>query len=140
MNSDADNGIGGLVSLASLQPLIENAFNTWASVADLTFTFLGTDTGLPINDPNAIPPNTGHIRIGAFAGGSSGAVGYASPPDGGTGERDMLFYSNFYFQNTSNPEGTPINTFYASNDFSGLFLHELGHASWGLSILPTLAR
>ncbi|MEQ1528735.1 MAG: matrixin family metalloprotease [Methylococcales bacterium] len=128
MYSDPDLGIGDLVSLASLKPSIENAFNTWASVANLTFIYNPTDSGAAINDPGATPPATGHIRIGAFADGIYGAVGYAPPPNGGTGEGDILFNSSFYFQNTNNAEGTLLNTTYAPNDFSGLFLHELGHA------------
>lgn len=126
--SDPDNGVGEFVSLTSLLPSIQKAFDTWSSVANINFVYNPTDTGVAINDPTAVPPNTGEIRIGAFDGGSFGAVGYAPPPNGGTGEGDILFNSSFYFQDTSNPEGTPINVTYAPNDFSGLFLHELGHA------------
>jgi len=120
------------ISLTSLESYITAAMNTWAAVANISFVKAGSDNGVPINDPSAEPPATGQIRIGVFAFGSGGgAVGYAPPPNGGTGAGDIIFDANSFYQNyqfSPSAEGTPYSTTYAPNDFQSLLLHELGHA------------
>ncbi|MBT8132705.1 MAG: matrixin family metalloprotease [Gammaproteobacteria bacterium] len=118
--------------LSELQTQIEAALTTWAAAADIVFVGPVDDSGLPINDEAALPPASGHVRIGAFAftGGATflGAVGYAPPPNGGTGAGEILFNSAAFFQFAAGQEDvTPINFFFG-NDFASLFLHEAGHA------------
>lgn len=122
---------------------IRNALRTWGATAGVSFVYLPADSGVIINDPAALPPDTGHIRIGVFDMGDSGAaaVGYAPPPNGiypgtldfMTGAGDLLINSAYAYQNPDAAEGTPLDAFPAGggpflNDFEGLILHELGHA------------
>lgn len=116
-----------LTPLDELASLIQATFDRWSAVADLSFIGPGSDSGLPINDPNAGAPE---IRIGVFAFSSGGgAVGFAPPPNGGTGAGDILFDANsFYaFQPGNDGEAFPAAST-APNDFVSLLLHEMGHA------------
>jgi len=115
-----------LTALDSLSSVISATFNKWASVANINFSYSGTDSGLPINDPAATAPD---IRIGVFAFNTGGgAVGYAPPPNGGTGSGDIIFDANsFYaFQSGNDGDAFPIGST-APNDFESLLLHEIGH-------------
>ncbi|MGH8041039.1 MAG: matrixin family metalloprotease [Rudaea sp.] len=115
--------------LSDLEPEIETMMAQWASYSGIQFVKLPSDSGVPINDPLAVPPATGQIRIGVFAFASGGGgVGYSPPPNGGTGAGDILFDANSYYQDYDLPEGSTYDTFYAPNDFQSLMLHELGHA------------
>lgn len=118
-------------SLTSLESYIGAAFSKWSAVANITFVKLGTaDSGVAINDPTAVPNATGDIRIGAFNFASGGgAVGYAPPPNGGTGAGDILFDANsFYaFQPGNDGDAFP-GASTAPNDFESLLLHEMGHS------------
>jgi hypothetical protein len=116
-----------LTAFTSLSSYITSALNKWASVANISFSGPFTDSGLPINDQGAASPN---IRIGVFAFSSGGgAVGFAPPPNGGTGSGDIIFDSNsFYaFQPGNNGDAFPSAST-APNDFESLLLHEIGHA------------
>lgn len=116
--------------LTSLESYITAAFAKWSTVADISFVKLGSDSGVAINDPTAVPNATGHIRIGVFAFASGGgAVGFAPPPNGGTGSGDILFDANsFYaFQPGNDGDAFPVAST-APNDFESLLLHEMGHA------------
>lgn len=125
-----ENGPGAgytLTSLASLTSVIASVFSKWSSVANITFIGPDVDSGLAINDPAAVTPE---IRIGVFAFSSGGgAVGFAPPPNGGTGAGDILFDANsFYaFQPGNDGDAFP-NGSTAPNDFESLLLHEMGHA------------
>ena len=119
------------LSLLDLQAPLQAAFDKWSAVANVQFQFVGVDnSGLAINDPAAIVPM---IRVGAFAfNGSSGAVGYSPPPNGGTGEGDLLFNTQVGFQMASGAEGSALQLFpngggFYMNDINGLALHEIGH-------------
>lgn len=120
------------VSLTSLESDITAAMNTWSAAANVSFVKAGSDSGVAINDPAAVPPATGEIRIGVFSfSGGGGAVGFAPPPNGGTGAGDIIFDANSFYQNyqfAPSAEGTPYETTNAPNDFQSLLLHELGHA------------
>lgn len=120
------------VLLTSLEPQITAMMAQWSAYSGIQFIKLDSDSGVPIDDPLAMPPATGQIRIGVFAFGSGGgegaAVGYSPPPNGGTGAGNILFNANAYYQNYPLAEGTPYDQTYAPNDFQGLALHELGHA------------
>lgn len=117
------------VPLTSFAALFEAAFDRWTAVSGIRFVRLPSDAGLPINDPGAAPNATGHIRIGVFAFASGGgAVGYAPPPNGGTGAGDILFDANSFYQIAPGNEGDPYDTTFAPNDLASLFTHELGHA------------
>ncbi len=129
MTVDAAYGPG------SFDAAIQGAFDTWASVADITFIGPLTDNGLPINDPGATAVD---IRIGAFHPDPThsfkdvGAVGFAPPWNGGTLAGDVLFNLDAFFQIAPGDEDvTPID-YFQGNDIEGLFLHELGHAAIGL--------
>ena len=116
-----------LTLLTDLESYITAAFNQWASFADITITGPSADSGLAINDPGATSPD---IRIGVFDFSSGGgAVGFAPPPNGGTGAGDILFDSgSFYaFQPGNEGDAFPVAST-APNDFESLLLHEIGHA------------
>ncbi|MGD9585059.1 MAG: matrixin family metalloprotease [Lysobacterales bacterium] len=116
-------------SLASLEPQIVQALAAWSAHTGITFIRLPGDSGLPINAAGALPPATGQIRIGVFAFASGGgAVGFAPPPNGGSGAGDILFDANSFYQFAPGNEGDPYSTQFAPNDFASLLLHELGHA------------
>lgn len=125
-----ENGPGAgytLTPLASLTSVIASAFSKWSSVANITFIGPDADSGLAINDAAAATPE---IRIGvyAFAGGG-GAVGFAPPPNGGTGAGDILFDANSFYAFQAGNDGDPFpNGSTAPNDFESLLLHEMGHA------------
>ncbi|QDT72148.1 matrixin family metalloprotease [Lacipirellula limnantheis] len=104
---------------------IERSLAQWSSAANIYFVRV-PDSGVPFHSPGATPPDTGQIRLGAFAiNAGIGAVGYAPPPNGGTLEGDVLLNSNSTFFFDDGAEGELIDVF---NDFEGLILHELGHA------------
>lgn len=134
VSSDAlfiENSPGGGFTptpLVSLESYLVAAMDKWAVVANISFVKLSNDSGVPINDPAAVPGATGQIRIGAFDFASGGgAVGYAPPPNGGTGAGDILFDSSSYYQFALGSEGGSFDTSFAPNDFETLLLHELGH-------------
>jgi hypothetical protein len=115
------NGLGYDQALAA----IERSLAQWSSAANIYFERV-PDSGLPFHATSAVPPSTGHIRLGAFPiNAGIGAVGYAPPPNGGTLEGDVLLNSNSTFFFDNGVEGELIDLF---NDFEGLILHELGHA------------
>jgi Matrixin len=123
--------------------MIRDALRAWGATAGVTFIEVADDTGVPINDPQAEPPDTGHIRIGVFEmgfGGPAGA-GFAPPPNGfipdseqlATGAGDIILNSTYAYQAPTGAEGTPLDAFpvgggFFLNDLPGLILHELGHA------------
>lgn len=126
-----------LTELTTLQPIIEDALRTWSRSANISFIGPVGDSGIPINDPAAIPPATAEVRIGVFSftGNAQfyGGVGFAPPPNGGTGEGDILLNAANYFQINDHAEGLPYDLFPPGggpfmNDLEGLVLHELGHA------------
>lgn len=128
LNIENSPGTGySSVTLTSLQSTIEATMAKWAAVANLSFVGPQADSGLPINDAGAASPD---IRIGVFAfGAGGGAVGYAAPPNGGTGAGDILFDANSFYAFQPGNEGDlfPAAST-APNDFESLLLHELGHA------------
>lgn len=116
-------------TLGEQEPRIVAALNQWTSATGIIFVKLANDTGVAINDPGAQPPASAHIRIGIFAFATGGgAVGYAAPPNGGTGAGDLLFDANSFYQFAPGAEGASYDTTFAPNDFDSLLLHELGHA------------
>lgn len=128
LNIENSPGTGyTLTPLANLTSFIQATFDQWSAVADIRFLGPDPDSGLPINDANAGIPE---IRIGVFAFASGGgAVGFAPPPNGGTGAGDILFDANsFYaFQPGNDGDAFPAAST-APNDFVSLLLHEMGHA------------
>jgi len=116
-------------TLDSLSAHIERVFARWSAATGIRFERVVETSPIPINDPGALPPATGQIRIGVFAFSSGGGdVGYAPPPNGGTGAGDILFDANSYYQFAPGAEGDAYDTTYAPNDFESLLLHEVGHA------------
>jgi hypothetical protein len=117
------NGLGYAQALAA----IERSFDRWEAVANIYFEQVA-DSGAPFNGAGAYPPDTGLIRLGAFAiaNFSGGAVGYAPHPNGFTSlEGDILLNTNNTFFFDDGDEGDPIDVF---NDFESLVMHEIGHA------------
>lgn len=113
--------------LSSLESLIQATFDQWSSVANISFVGPAVDPGLPIDDAAAGVPE---IRIGVYAFASGGgAVGFAPPPNGGTGAGDILFDANSFYALQPGAEGDqfPAEST-APNDFVSLLLHEMGHA------------
>ncbi len=114
---------------------LARAFATWSAVTNVTFVGPVDDPGLPFPTQGAVTPD---IRIGAFMPleGHSfnwvGAVGFGPPgfgPDPLAG--DILFNLAATIDIVAGVEDvTPIPPF--TNDLEGLFLHELGHAAFGL--------
>lgn len=129
---------GGFNSMpiTDLEPQIEAMMAEWSAVTGIRFVKLDSDSGVPINDPMATPPATGQMRIGVFAFDESiseAGVGYAPPPNGGTGAGNILFNSNDFYQFAPGNEGDAYDITYAPNDIESLILHELGHAGVGLN-------
>lgn len=134
---DASQNAFVWTEITALQALVEQALEAWARSANLEFVGPVFDPGLPINDPLALPPGTADLRIAAFdfIGGAQfyGGVGFAPPPNGGTGEGDILLNSANYFQINGSGEGMPYDLFPPGggpflNDIQGLLVHELGHS------------
>lgn len=130
LNIEIGPGMGySSIPLTSLESYITAAFDKWSAVANITFIKV-SDSGVPVNDSTALPPATGDIRIGVFVFASGGgAVGFAPPPNGGTGAGDIIFDANsFYaFQPGNDGDAFPVAST-APNDFESLLLHEMGHA------------
>jgi len=125
----APGGGFALHTLAELQGRIAAAMARWSLASGIALQRLATDSGVAINDPAAMPAATGHIRIGIFAFASGGgAVGYAPPPNGGSGAGDILFDANSFYQFAPGNEGDSFDPSFAPNDFDSLLMHELGHA------------
>ncbi len=129
------NQVGGQ---ASALAMIQQAFNAWSSVANISFVQVsesGASTELGAATP-AAGSVIGNIRIGAYSiPGFTGAVGFAAPPNGGTTlEGDIVFNKDNTFGIAPGNEGDlyelfpASNNFFYLNDFQGLFTHELGHA------------
>jgi hypothetical protein len=117
------------VALSALRPHLAALLARWGRYTGLRFVELPADSGAAVNDPSAQPPASGHIRIGVFAfSAGGGAVGFAPPPNGGSGAGDILFDANSFYQFAPGSEGMPYDTQFAPNDFDSLLLHELGHA------------
>jgi hypothetical protein len=130
---DASNGAG------AFDAAIQNAFNTWQGLTDITFDGPITDSGLPVGHTGAPQVD---IRIAAFtpvAGtlfAGSGAFGYGPPgddeffPNSYPVAGDILFNIAQPFVLKPGAEGDAVDPF--GNDLEGLTLHELGHAAIGL--------
>ena len=121
------NGGYTLTALTDLSSRITAAFDKWSAVADIHFVGPNADGGLAINNAGAIAPQ---IRIGVFAfSAGGGAVGFAPPPNGGTGAGDIIFDANSFYAFQPGNEGDlfPAPST-APNDFDSLLLHEMGHA------------
>lgn len=130
-NFDATFGTG------AFDTAIENAMNTWAAAADISFAGPMVDLGLPVGRPDATAVD---IRIGAFtAVAESGfsyvaGVGFGPPgsdllfPDALAG--DIMFNIDAGFLIKPGAEDDPVEPL--GNDLENLTLHELGHAAIGL--------
>lgn len=136
LRARVDGQYGG----GSFDGAIQRAFDTWSSVADITFVGPIADSGLPFASAGATSPD---IRIGAFvpAPGHSfdfvGGVGFGPPGPFGDDPLagDIIFNFNAIFRVESGVEDvTPVPSF--GNDLEGLMLHELGHAAIGLGHPP----
>lgn len=123
-------------TIESLEPQITAMMAEWSAATGIRFIKLDSDSGVAINDPSAVPPMTGQIRIGVFAfaaGVPEAGAGFAPPPNGGTGAGNIFFNSNDYYQFAPGNEGDSYDTTFAPNDIESLILHELGHAGIGLN-------
>jgi hypothetical protein len=98
--------------------LIEQAFDAWASVADITFTEV-SDDGMPYNSPTTV---AGDIRLGgqAFDGpGGKLAHAYFPPDNGSSAAGDIHFDAAETWERTDTSPG--FNLYRVA-------LHEIGHA------------
>lgn len=137
--SDLSGVFGQVGGDAAALTMIQNAFNAWSAVANISFVQV-TETGsVPFAAAYSdVGANViGDIRIGGFnIDGFSAAVGFAAPPNGGrTLEGDIVFNTKTdisYYVAPGN-EGDLYDLYPPGgglyrNDFQGLFTHELGHA------------
>ncbi len=129
----------------AFEAAIERAFDSWSSVANITFVGPVTDAGLPVGATGSSSPM---IRIGAFTLTESiwygaGSIGIGPP---GFGGHEFFPYSGDVIFNlartaqvapfhiaTGIEDVTPVDAFQYGDDVEGLFLHELGHAAIGLN-------
>lgn len=122
---------GGFSShdIGELEPHVTAMMALWSAATGIAFVKTA-DNGAAINDASAVPPASGQIRIGVFdfTTHDVAAVGYAPPPNGGTGAGDILFDAGAWYQFAPGSQGDAYDTTYAPNDIDGLILHELGHA------------
>jgi len=123
---------------------IQNAFNTWSAVANVTFVGPVTDPGLPVAGTGATTPN---IRIGAFQAvpgqwfqyGSAIGIGPPGPFFEDPFSGDVIF--NVAGIGTIRPyqiapgteDVTPVDVYSFGDDVEGVFMHEVGHAAIGLN-------
>ena len=123
------------VTLASLRPVFQAAFDAWSAVADLEFRYVGAELSLEALDaPVATPPM---IRIGIwrFAGLHAYFVaGAAFPPRlrSGSGAGHVFINSNVGFQLSDRPEDSRLQDFPVGGglymtELRLLALHEIGH-------------
>lgn len=114
-------------SLDEIVPIIQGALDEWSSSSGIRFVQV-EDSALPMNAAGA-DEQGGQIRFAVFAFQTSGAaVGYAPPPNGGTGAGDVLLNANAFYQVAPGSEGAEFDIRFAPNDLPGLLLHEIGHA------------
>ena len=122
--------------LVSVKDVIQSAFDTWSSVADVQFQYVGVDSSLrAINDPTATSPM---MRIGAYAFGGfvayfSAGAAFAPPPNGGSGAGDIFFNTNVGYQLATDAENSLLQDFPVGgglymSDVYDLSVHEIGHA------------
>jgi len=138
--SELRGSIDATYGMGAFDTAIQNAFNTWSSVANITFVGPIVDSGLPSGQQGVTTPS---IRIGAFhavpnSGFSfAGAIGYGPPgivtpandfPESG----DIFFNLDSVFQIATGFEDVTELPEFSGNDVENLFLHELGHAAIGL--------
>lgn len=135
---DANYGAGAFDSA------IQDAFNTWSAVANVTFIGPVTDSGMPVAGAGATSPN---IRIGAFQAVAGGWFQYGSAI--GIGPPGPFFEDPFSGDVIFNVAGIgtqrpyqiapgqedvdPVDVYNFGDDVEGVFLHELGHAAIGLN-------
>jgi hypothetical protein len=130
------NSIDSVHGTGAFDAAIQRAFDTWSSVADITFVGPETDLGQPFASAGATAPD---IRIGAFVPevghsfNNVGAVGFGPPGPFGNDPLagDVIFNLTATFDIVAGIEDvTAMPPF--TNDLEGLVLHELGHAAIGL--------
>lgn len=123
------------LALAELQSDVQQAFDAWSSVADVTFRYVGEDRSLKaVNDPTATSPM---IRVGIwpFRGLAAYFIGGAAfPPglNGGHGAGHIFLNSNVGFQRSQAPLASRLLDFPEGGglhmtDLYLLALHEIGH-------------
>lgn len=132
---DADPVVGASLFRTALN----NAFNTWSTVTNLTFVEVA-DTGLQLAHPDATGLNAGDIRIGAFpaSGFFDSYAAWNFEPPGGTAfvsgynptvTGDLSLNKGALFGVAQGQEGDPYDFSEGYfNDIEGLLLHEIGHA------------
>lgn len=128
--------IDGVHGVGAFDAAIQSAFDTWSSLADITFQKVA-DTSDTVMAAGSTSPN---IRISAFVPevghsfNNVGAVGYGPPGASVTTDPvagDIIFNLNATFDIVAGVEDTtPMPAF--TNDLEGLMLHELGHAAFGM--------
>ena len=110
-------------SFASFMPAgfgaqVQNAFDAWSAVANLTFVFVAADNGVAFNDPGT----NADIRIGGHAfDGPNGVLahGFYPPSNGASAAGDIHF---------DTAENWDLNQAGAGIDLFTVMAHELGHA------------
>jgi len=121
------SNIDGVHGSGAFDTAVSNAFNTWATVADLQFKKL-PDTTSPLGS-TTVPD----IRIGAFSftnPGSAGAAGFGPPGDSAIPDPlagDLALNVDAFFRVYPYAEGTAYQLGDFQNDLEGLLVHEIGH-------------
>ncbi|MCI0334106.1 MAG: hypothetical protein L0228_12885 [Planctomycetes bacterium] len=138
------NAVDSNYGAGAFDSAIQNAFNTWSAVANITFVGPLTDSGMPVAGVGA---TSLQIRIGAFQAvpgqwfefGSAIGIGPPGPFFDDPFSGDVIFnvdgigVQRPYQIAPGQEDVDSVDVYNFGDDVEGVFVHELGHAAIGLN-------